>query len=158
MLCIPRSTTLFDQSIRRGTIPQTGQSFGLKFFLICFLIKYWTFIWWLWWCNSHSEASDIVILFGCNSLRAAEKDLEKCRQDCGGKQIEPGFKNNTCNLAINLEGRQLHSSTAWSSNLSTNCYICDAATSIRFVMCLCDWISLHRLFFFFSFSPPLRYF
>lgn len=32
-------------------------------------------------------------------LDAAEKDLKKRKQGCGGKRTEPGYKNSTCRLA-----------------------------------------------------------
>lgn len=63
---------------------------------------------WLYWfhyyvsgANNNLDEIDLLyypkkIWFGdiC-FLNAAEKGLEKCRQGCGGKQIDPGFKNST---------------------------------------------------------------
>lgn len=34
---------------------------------------------------------------------AAEKGLGKCTRGCGGKRTEPGYKNNTCDLAELLQ-------------------------------------------------------
>jgi len=44
-----------------------------------------------------------MLLFNLGVICTAEKDLEKCKQGCGGKRIEPGFNRNSFYLPIKGE-------------------------------------------------------
>ncbi|KAF2304079.1 hypothetical protein GH714_026911 [Hevea brasiliensis] len=44
-------------------------------------------------------------IFKCPNVVAAGKNLGRCMLDCGGKRIEPGYMNNTCNRAKTAAAR-----------------------------------------------------